>query len=189
MSLLRRQGLSAIRNLRPKADHASESFWSPGKQEKVYPLNPSPLPTLASMLRIHASVLMISCTQSRAPLLFTWLQIVLKSKARWQDMTASCGKPDDQHLRSGEGICCHWCQGHLLRSLGATIPLLCRFLGICSTRHLRRLGKAESGSRGNYPGMQYYHLLLSFAHQQHVCYTICSTLLHIHVQAVVHRLT
>jgi len=35
MSLLRRVGVNALRNLKPKAGHNSESFWSEGKQEKV----------------------------------------------------------------------------------------------------------------------------------------------------------
>jgi hypothetical protein len=46
MSLLRRVGVNALRNLKPKAGHNSESFWSEGKQEKVpgYLFNETPLP-------------------------------------------------------------------------------------------------------------------------------------------------
>ena len=46
MSLLRKVRLGALRNLRPKASHESESFWSQGKQEKVpgYLFNETPPP-------------------------------------------------------------------------------------------------------------------------------------------------
>ena len=46
MSLLRKVRLGALRNLRPKASHETESFWSQGKQEKVpgYLFNETPPP-------------------------------------------------------------------------------------------------------------------------------------------------